>query len=467
MINPIQEETIAAISTPIGEGGIGIVRLSGKDAISIVSKLFAPRKGSFSTATAKANQIYFGHIKSSQNEVIDEVLVSVFKSPHSYTAEDIVEINAHGSLVSLKQILHLVLKAGARVAEPGEFTKRAFLNGRLDLTQAEAVLDTIRAKTDLALKSAMNQLQGSVSREVQAIKNDIMKIYAHMEACLDFPEEHLEIYANQEFKNRLLNAESKIELLISSFAKGEIMREGILAVIVGRPNVGKSSLLNTLLKRDRALVSEVPGTTRDALEETIQLNGIAIKLVDTAGLFASNEPLTQASMAKTKEYLERGDLFLFVFDAESGFSNEDLKIINDLSGKKAIVIANKMDLCAKQDQKNEILRITDKIFSESPCFVSAKQGTGIDYLEERIVQSIWSGRVECESAMITRLRHKRALEESLEALKRAYQAFGEKKSLELVTLDLKHSLDALREMIGEVYSEDLLDVIFKEFCIGK
>jgi len=474
------DDTIAAISTPMGEGGIGIVRLSGKNSIQIADRFFKSKRGRL-LEKMKSHTIHYGSAVHLNGEVADEVLVSVFRAPNSYTKENVVEISAHGGIVPLRQILNLAVHHGARMAEPGEFTKRAFLNGRIDLTQAEAVMDTIRAKTDLALRAAMNQLQGSVSKEINSVKDNLMKIYAHLEAFLDFPDEHLEVYSNQEFHDRYESAVKRVENLLQSFAKGEILREGVVIVIVGRPNVGKSSLLNALLERDRAIVSAIPGTTRDALEEMIQLGGIPIRLVDTAGLFSSTEPLTQASMERTRKYFSNGDLFLFLLDAETGATAEDRTILSELEGKRVIPIVNKIDLLPEFQSKIENSNAEDiqnllkkhfvcqfdfKSFPHS-CFISAKTGFGIQTLEKSITSLIWNGKVEVESNQITRFRHKQALEEALEALKKSREAFLAKESLEFVTLDLKCALDALREMVGEIYSEDLLDVIFKEFCIGK
>jgi len=465
----ISDETIVAISTPIGVGGIGIVRLSGDRAFAIAGAIFRSQKKNFTFDKAESHRLYFGHAIDQTEQVIDEVLMSVFRSPHSYTREDMIELNAHGGIVGLRQILERALGLGARFAEPGEFTKRAFLNGRIDLTQAEAVLDTIQAKTDLALKAAMSQLHGSLSKEIHMIKDDLMRIYAHMEAFLDFPDDDLEVYANKEFKTRFELARTRLEKLLCSFTKGEIVREGLVAVIVGRPNVGKSSLLNALLQRDRALVSEVPGTTRDTLEETILLDGISIRLVDTAGLISSDEPLTKASMERTRQYFAEGDLFLCVMDALDGFTDDDQAILNEVKSRRLIPVINKIDLVPSggKPQKASEFKLPDGLVTEKPCFISAKLKTGIESLEEAITALVWQGKMDHASTTITRLRHKQAAQASLEALKRSEEAFLERKSLELVTLDLKQSLDALREIVGEIYSEDLLDVIFKEFCIGK
>jgi len=490
------EDTIAAVATPPGEGGIGIIRLSGPNSILIVGRMFRKTKANSLSVIARSpvgttkqsldigiasaslgtlprnddeikhvpsHLAQLGYIYDDKNQLIDQVVVTIFRKPKSYTAEDIVEISAHGGLRILQKILDLALSLGARHAEPGEFTRRAFLNGRIDLAQAEAVLDLIRAKTDRSLEIALRQLSGKLSSEVRMIKDELMKLYAHLEAYLDFPDEHLEVYSNDEFKSKFKLAMERLERLIASFSKGELLREGALVVIVGRPNVGKSSLLNALLDRDRALVSEFPGTTRDVLEESIELEGLWIRLVDTAGLWTSSNPLDQAAMERTKRYFEGGDLFLWLLDAGDGFVEEDKAIFKELKDKKVIPVVNKIDLTNKKDLSS----LEKLVPGHEVCFLSAKTREGIESLEKKIINSIFEGELEQESVMITRLRHKKALEASLESLQKSFSTLLKKESLEFIALDLKQSLDALKELVGEIYSEDLLDVIFKEFCIGK
>ncbi len=451
------EDTIAAVSTPPGEGGIAVVRISGPEAIHIASKIFRS-----DILDAPSHTIHYGDIMDQDHHVIDQVLVSVFRKPTSYTAEDVIEISGHGGSRVIQKILDLVLKNGARHAEPGEFTRRAFLNGQMDLTQAEAVLDLIRAKTDKSVEVALKQLNGKLSSEIQSIKNELMKIYAHLEAYLDFPDEHLEIYSDQDLRLRFEQLKGRLQSLIQSFQNGEILREGASVILCGRPNVGKSSLLNVLLDRDRALVSEVPGTTRDTLEESVELGGILVRLIDTAGLWGSQNPIDQAAMKRTKTHVDEGDLVLWVLDAKEGVTDADLKILEQIRHKKSVAVINKIDLSVAKT--NGIQKYVDP---NHTCFVSAKTRAGIDDLEKKISDLILDHDLGQESVLITRLRHKRALEHSLEALDKSFNAFLRNESLEFITLDLKQSLDALRELVGEIYTEDLLDVIFKEFCIGK
>jgi len=463
------EDTIAAVSTPPGEGGIAVVRISGPEAIHIASKIFRS-----DILDAPSHTIHYGDIMDQDHHVIDQVLVSVFRKPTSYTAEDVIEISGHGGSRVIQKILDLVLKNGARHAEPGEFTRRAFLNGQMDLTQAEAVLDLIRAKTDKSVEVALKQLNGKLSSEIQSIKNELMKIYAHLEAYLDFPDEHLEIYSDQDLRLRFEQLKGRLQSLIQSFQNGEILREGASVILCGRPNVGKSSLLNVLLDRDRALVSEVPGTTRDTLEESVELGGILVRLIDTAGLWGSQNPIDQAAMKRTKIHVDEGDLILWVLDAKEGVTDADLKIFEQqVRHKKSVAVINKIDLNPQLCHSRTLLAgIQDldprlKHSGMTTCFVSAKTRTGIDDLEKKISDLILDHDLGQESVLITRLRHKRALEHSLEALDKSFNAFLRNESLEFITLDLKQSLDALRELVGEIYTEDLLDVIFKEFCIGK
>lgn len=457
------DDTIVAISTPPGESGIGIVRISGPNAISIAVRMFHPSNG-VKLSEAKSHTIHFGYVGDEKGSMIDQVLVSIFRKPKSYTAEDVIEISAHGGLRVLQKILDLTLSLGARHAEPGEFTRRAFLNGRIDLTQAEAVLDLIRAKTDRSLELALRQLAGKLSSEVNAIKDQLMLLCAHLEAYLDFPDEHLDVYSDESFKSRFQIVAERLKRLISSFSKGEILREGARVIIVGRPNVGKSSLLNTLLERDRALVSEIPGTTRDILEESIELNGLLIQLVDTAGLWTSTDPLDQAAMERTKRYFKEADLFLWVIDARDGLLAEDQAIFKQLEGRKLIPIVNKIDIAGRERSFEKLKELVNE---QAISFLSAKTREGIDGLEKRIANSILEGELNAESLLIVRLRHKQALQGSFEALEKSFQALLQKESLEFVVLDLKQSLNSLKELVGEIYSEDLLDVIFREFCIGK
>ncbi|MBI1977357.1 MAG: tRNA uridine-5-carboxymethylaminomethyl(34) synthesis GTPase MnmE [Candidatus Omnitrophica bacterium] len=458
------EDTIAAISTPPGEGGIGIVRLSGKNAIAIAACMFRSLNET-NLAEVKSHTVHFGTVCDGEGRVIDQVLVTVFRKPKSYTAEDVVEISAHGGSRVLQRILNLALSYGARHAEPGEFTKRAFLNGRIDLAQAEAVLDLIRSRSDRSLEVALRQLAGKLSEEIHSIKDELVKIYAHLEAYLDFPDEHLEVYSNREFKSHFESVMQKLERLIGTFSKGSILREGALVVIIGRPNVGKSSLLNAFLDRDRAIVSEIPGTTRDILEESISLNGLWIRLLDTAGLGQSQNPLDQAAMERTRRSIGEGDLFLWVLDATSGLTDEDQEIVKGLKqGKKVIPVVNKIDIANRRNGFESFQKFD---IDEAAIFLSAKTGEGIETLEKKMTDLILKHELNEESTLITRARHKRSLEESLEALRKSFDSFTRQESLEFVVLDLKQALDRLREFVGEIYSEDLLDMIFKEFCIGK
>lgn len=456
------DDTIVAIATPPGAGGIGIVRLSGPTAIQISAYMFRPNNG-LVLGQAKSHTVHLGHVCDQNGQVIDQVLVTIFRAPKSYTAEDVVEISAHGGSHVLRKIVNLALSYGARHAEAGEFTRRAFLNGRIDLAQAEAVSDLICAKTDRSLELAVRQLTGKLSEEIKSIKDEIMRLYAHMEAYLDFPDEHLEIDSEGEFQTKFSRIVERLRNLIRTFSKGQILREGARAVIVGRPNVGKSSLLNALLERDRALVSEIPGTTRDVLEEWIELEGIGIRLADTAGLWASEDPLDRAAMERTKRCFEESDLFLLILDATEGYTAGDELILKELNGKELIPVVNKIDL----PQQKSVEELKTRIGSRPICFLSAKTRKGIEILEQEMVRSILQNELGEESVLITRLRHKHALERSLAALRKSFEAFTKKESLEFVVLDLKESLDQLRELVGEIYSEDLLDVIFREFCIGK
>ncbi len=458
------EDTIAAIATPIGEGGISVIRLSGPETFSIASGIFRPRKTG-ELHTFPSHTIHSGEIRKGGGVILDQVLVSIFRAPHSYTAEDVLEISSHGGIGVSKRILDLLIQKGARHAEPGEFTKRAFLNGRIDLPQAEAVLDLIKAKSDKSLEVAARQLTGHLSRKLKSIKEDLMQVYAHMEAYLDFPEEDLEVYSDQAIAHKLQAIQKEIERLIASFNRGSLLREGIVAVIVGKANVGKSSLFNALVERDHVLVSEYPGTTRDRIEESIIIDGITIRLVDTAGLaLMSDHPLDQMGMERTRQVLKESDLYVFMVDGSETLSESDQAVFQELESDKArLIVVNKSDLV----QKINFQQLKKMTAIQEPIQISTITREGFSQLEKAVSQSILEKDFEQEGEQITRLRHKNALGSSLNSLIQAGNSFQERKSLEFIIFDLKLALDALRELIGEVYSDDLLDVIFSNFCIGK
>jgi len=456
------DDTIVAVATPPGEGGIAVIRVSGPEAARLVSRFFRPSK-KIDLERETSHTLHHGFLADEKGKTVDEVLVGLFRAPHSYTGEEVVEISCHGGLYLTRRILEILTEAGARHAEPGEFTKRAFLSGRLDLTQAEAVLDLIRAKSDASLEAARRQLEGGLSKKIQKLKNGLMKIYAHLEAGLDFPDERLEVDSRDELLRRMSGAEEEMEELVASFRKGLALREGILTVILGRPNVGKSSLLNSLLEKERALVSSLPGTTRDALEETVEIGGWNLRLADTAGLGASpKDEVDRMGMEKTKTYIEEGDFFLFLADGSSEWNSEDEKILQELKGKKFLLVVNKTDLPQKLD-----LDLLLKKIPGTPVFISCLTGAGISELEKKIAEKISGTEIVRESPTLTRLRHKQALKEALESLGRARKSLKDGTSTEFVLTDLKSALDRLRELVGEIYSEDLLDIIFQEFCIGK
>jgi len=456
------DDTIAAVATPAGEGGISVIRISGRGALETADIVFRG-KGKVSSFTS--HTVHLGYIHARDGEKIDQVLLTVFRAPNSYTGEDVVEISSHGGMAVTRTVLELVMRSGARPADPGEFTKRAFLTGRIDLTQAEAVLDLIRAKSDRSVKAAMSQLEGSLSRRFRGLRDRLMKVYAHMEAYVDFPEEDIEVYADERFVSSFCGIKEEISKLIAGFCRGQLMREGLTCVIAGRPNAGKSSLFNSILERDRALVSEIAGTTRDMLEESIEIDGVHIRLVDTAGLgLHSSNPLDNIGMERTRQVLREAGMIIYLVDGSSELSEQDRKLYQEISGTaKVLTVINKSDLPMKMNL-GALSRITGE---ENFVRISSISRTGFEQLERLISESVLTGRLEQESAQITRLRHKQALENALTALSRAEEAFLRRESLDLVTLDIKEALDSLSELIGEIYSEDLLDVIFSEFCIGK
>jgi len=455
-------DTIAAISTPLGEGGIGIVRLSGNKAVEIAEKIF---QGKDKVSNFPSHTLHYGKIiDPTTGEVIDSVLLSIMRLPKTYTREDIIEINAHSGIILLNRILEIVLSLGARLAQPGEFTKRAFLNGRIDLSQAEAVVELIRAKTDLAAKVALSHLSGSLYKEISSLRNQIISLLAEIEASIDFYEEDIQLLPTSEILKRLNKIKNKIEQLIENAKYGRILQQGIITTIVGRPNVGKSSLLNALVGQPRAIVTHIPGTTRDAIEEMIDIEGIPLKIVDTAGLRHTVDIVEEEGVKRAREALHQANVVIFVIDGSENITNDDSKIMAELKNKETILIINKSDL----PQRVEIDKIKKYLPNKPIINLSATQGTGLNELKKTIKEIFFAGKIlSTDEPIITNLRHKTALEASLKNINTAINALKNDLSFEFVAIDLRELLDNLGLIVGETVNEDILKEIFSKFCIGK
>ncbi len=454
-------DTIAAIATALGEGGIAIIRVSGDKALEIVDKIFRPVNGK-DMFSMKPYTMRYGHIIDKNEDVIDEVIVSFMKGPRSFTAEDTVEINCHGGVISTNTVLQEVIKAGARLAEPGEFTKRAFLNGRIDLSQAEAVMDIISAKTELSMKSAMRQSEGRLSTEINRLRQQTLDVLALIEYAVDFTEDEEEIdpSINIDVKSGVEKLISEVDTLIKSADEGKLIRDGLNVVIVGKPNVGKSSLLNVLLNERRAIVTDVAGTTRDIIEEYINLDGIPVRIIDTAGIRETEDVVEKIGVEKSKQKIDEADLIIFMLDTSRELDDEDREIINYIKDKKYIVLLNKVDLERKIND-DEISDLTHKIE------ISAKEAIGIDRLKEEIKELFFSGRVDTESLMVTNTRHKQALYRALESLEGGLGGINRNEFLDLISIYIMSALKSLGEITGAEVEEDLVNKIFMEFCCGK
>ena len=453
-------DTIAAISTPRGEGGISIVRMSGSDSLSILEKIFKP-KSEKRVNELRNYSINFGHIIDNK-QIVDEVLVSIMKAQNTYTREDIVEINCHGGFLITEKVLEVVLKNGARIAEIGEFTKRAFLNGRIDLTQAEAIIDVIHGKTEKSLSLSLNQLRGDLRDKIGVIKKSVLDLAAHINVVLDYPEEGIDDPVPENLVANLKKASNEIKELILSYNKGKIIKDGIKTAIIGKPNVGKSSILNSLLREERAIVTHIPGTTRDIIEEVININGIPLLLVDTAGIRNTDDVVENIGVEKSKELINSADLILYVIDSSRDLDEEDFKIYDIINTDKVIGILNKIDI-KKELDLSKFPKINKWIK------VSALEKLGIDNLEDEIYHYIMNGDVEDSSQklVITNVRHKSALEKTNEALLNILSTISMGLPMDLMAVDIKDALDSLSEVTGEISSEDLLDHIFSNFCVGK
>lgn len=459
-----EEDIIAAIATPVGDGAISIVRLSGKNSISLVDKFF---RGIITLKHAQPNSINYGKIIDINGSTVDEVLAAVFKAPKSYTAEDMVEINCHGGWYITNKILEIFLKAGARLAEPGEFTKRAFLNGRIDLTQAEAIADLIQSKSDLARKTSIEQLQGNLSKKINEISKKIIDLLGIIELELDFVEENIVLKEHSTLLDEINKISNEILELIKSFGIGKFYREGVKLIIIGKPNSGKSSLLNTLLNENRAIVTPIPGTTRDLIEENLVINGALFKIVDTAGLRHSEDIIEMEGIRRTYEKVENCDLILYIIDVTTNNFNEDIEFIHTLSKyqKKIILVFNKIDLNFDRSS----LEIFKKFTSYPQLEISALKHINIQTLFNEIFNSIfWASSLDSQTSIfITNERHKQALTKSYEALKIAESSASKMMSGEFIALDLRNALNALESITGKITTDEILNNIFSKFCIGK
>ncbi|CDF58967.1 tRNA uridine-5-carboxymethylaminomethyl(34) synthesis GTPase MnmE [Thermobrachium celere] len=457
------DDTIAAISTPVGEGGIGIVRMSGKDSLSIAEKIFRSFKGKNIRDMKSYTMMYGFIIDPKTNEKVDEVIISYMKAPNTYTREDIVEINCHGGVVAVKKILSLVLQNGARLAEPGEFTKRAFLNGRIDLSQAEAVIDLIRAKTSESMHIALEQTQGKLSSKIKDIMNRLLGILAHIEASVDFPEDDIENVVSSKIIKDSREIINDIEYLIKNAETGKILREGLNTSIVGKPNVGKSSLLNALLEEKRAIVTDIPGTTRDVIEEYINIRGIPVKIIDTAGIRETEDIVEKIGVEKSKEYIEKSDLIIFMVDSSRPLDDEDYEIIQLIKHKKVIVVINKIDLPLAIDL--DVIKSNFK--EENLVFASINTEKGIEDIKQKIEDFVFSGEVKSKDIYVTNVRHKDILFKAKESINKGIETIELGLPLDIASVEYKDAYLKLGEITGDTAAEDIIDRIFSDFCIGK
>lgn len=457
-------DTIAAISTPPGWGGIGIVRISGKDAFSVIARIFKPVKP-YSMEDIKTQTVKYGNIVDPQNsETIDEVLVSYFKEPHTYTRENIAEINCHGGALIVKRILELVINSGARIAEPGEFTKRAFLNGRIDLSQAEAVIDVINSKTNAARKASMNQLEGRLSQKIKKIRNILIESIADIEAAIDYPEYDIEEVSRNKLLERMKICLEDVGKLVRTFFEGKIIREGMDVAIIGKPNVGKSSLLNALTQKEKAIITEVPGTTRDIIEEYIEIGGVAVRILDTAGLRETKDIVEKIGIDRTKSAIEKADLILLVLDGSEPTNSNDMKIFETVRDKKVIILINKSDLDIKLNIKE-----INKYFNERRIIeVSAKEELGLEKIEETIKDMFLKKEFEIDNQLVvTNLRHKQVIEEVKKEIEEIIDSINGDIPIDIISVSIVEAANKFGEITGETVGEDVLHTIFSKFCIGK
>jgi tRNA modification GTPase len=463
-VQALPDDTIAAIATPIGAGGLGVIRVSGAHAVAIVRAMFRDRYGR-AVERLPSHRVRFGTVLHPRTgATLDEVLVTYMRAPHSYTREDVVEISGHGGIGVMARILEGLVASGARLAEPGEFTKRAFLNGRLDLSQAEAVIDLIQAQTEASHRQALAQLQGGLSQAISAMREELLEVLAYVEGAMEFPEEDLELLPWDTLRAKAHAVEGWIATLLDTFQTGRVLREGVQVAIVGRPNVGKSSLFNALLAANRAIVTPIPGTTRDVLEEVVNLRGYPFRLVDTAGIRPSTDLVEREGIERARMSVESADLVLLVLDASEPLTVEDEEAKAAVQGKRVQVVLNKADLPPLLMPNELRVRFPDWPMTA----VSCKERQGLERLTEALVAAVLDGQqLPREGPMVTRLRQWEALQHARQCLLQAQDALEQRLSGEFIAVDLREALEWLGEIVGLNYTEDLLDKIFSEFCIGK
>lgn len=458
----LMEDTIAAIATPYGEGGIGIIRISGSDSLRILSDIF---EFNGSSCEFQNRRLTYGRIvDKDENRIIDEVLAVYMKGPGTYTAEDVVEINCHGSIVSLRKTLSLVLRKGARMAEPGEFTKRAFLNGRLDLSQAEAVMDIVKARTDRGYDTAVSQLGGVLSARITEIRQKLLDLLVDITVNIDYPDEDIEEMTYEKLEEEILLIGDMIEKLLSTASAGRMVREGIRTVIAGKPNVGKSSLMNGLMREQRAIVTEIPGTTRDTIEEAINVRGIPVYLTDTAGIRETSDKVEMMGIERSREAFSSADLIIMVLDGSDDISGEDREIMDDIRGMNSLILINKTDLGSRIKASD----IEDTYPADRIIETSLISGKGVEEVEDAIERMVFGGElVQKESLMVSNVRHIELLEKSRDSLRSAMKMTERKEALDFIEIDVRDAYERLGEITGDTVSEDIINEVFSRFCLGK
>ena len=458
-------ETIAAISTPYGTGGIGIIRISGPEAFSVAEKIF---RGSKKISETKSHSVVHGRIiDPADGQMVDEVLLVKMDAPGTFTGEDTIEINCHGGIVLLRRVLSLVLRYGARAACPGEFTKRAFINGRMDLAQAEAVIDLINSKTDEGSRAAAAQLQGRLSEKIRGARRKMIELIARIEAAIEYPEEDIEEITGEAVRNGIKEVREELRKIAQSFTRGRLLREGITAAIIGKPNAGKSSLLNALAGSSRAIVTDIPGTTRDIIEEYVNIKGIPVRFLDTAGIRSTDDPVEAIGVEKARTAAAEAELVIIVLDAQTGITDEDIEVMKSSLSKKTIVMINKTDVA--DDRMVEDMKEQIRTYGDIPVVVASMvDGTGMDDLADRIESLAAGGEISANNeVLLTNARHRQLIEDAILGLDSAESAYKGGMPLDLVTIDIRDAAEALGRITGESVSEDVVNEIFSRFCVGK